>query len=118
MCIHAKFLLFEKGNDVRRRVPRVGRVSVAQAYAPSIPNTSSTRCGSRIPKSLLDLAYANRPHPIEECMISKTGIMLGSTRLLSKYNARAGGMNSHAPFTNPQTMPHAFNTASTPPSLL
>jgi hypothetical protein len=65
------------------------------------------------------LTKADRPRRFTPCSAYPNLRHVGFTRLLSKYITRACGGKFHAtPFAHTQTKHRAFNTASTPPSLL
>jgi hypothetical protein len=114
------FLLIYKPNP--RRVPRVAGVVDTSTY-PSFPYTAERqRHASQTAK--LDLAprQSQSPLPIYysvHCLPCSmwvfTRLFWVFTRLFSRNITRACGVNSHAPFTHPQTKPRALNTAYTPP---
>jgi hypothetical protein len=95
-----------------QRVPRVGRMWLAQAHAQALHRAPSTRCvpngqvGLRLSPKPIALAYLQRAQFIQTC------VMWVFTCLLSRYITRAFGVNF------PQTKPRALNTARTPPNQL
>jgi hypothetical protein len=110
MFTNSLFLLNYKPNS--RRVPRLGRVWLAQAHTTlfNVMHPKRLSWTSPLPK-------ANRPRLVAACNV-ETSVMWVFTRLLFKYITRACGVNFRALFTHPQTKPRQLNTAPTPPNPL
>jgi hypothetical protein len=110
------FLLIFDPNS--RRVPRVGRVWLAQAHTQTFQTPPSTSCvpngqvGPRPTPKPIALACLRRAMFIQTCA------MCVFARLLSKNITRACGVSFRVLFTHPQTKPRTLNTVPTPPNPL
>jgi hypothetical protein len=62
------------------------------------------------PSWTLPLTKANRPRLFTVCVAYSNLRNVGLYLLVSKYITRACGVNFHAPFTHPPTIPRALNT--------
>jgi hypothetical protein len=116
MFTKSSFLLIFEPNS--RRVPRVGRVWLAQAHTQAFQTTLSTCCAP-------NGQVGPRPSPkpialacLQRAVFTQTCAMCFSARLLSKNIYRASDVNFRALFTHPQTKPRALSTAPAPPNPL
>jgi hypothetical protein len=86
---------------------------VAQTHVRSIPIIPANVMHPKRRRWTSTLTIAIRSGPFIKHIVN---IVMLFTRLFSKYTTRATGVNFHAPFTRPRTIPHAYNTLFTPPT--
>jgi hypothetical protein len=118
MFTKSLFLLNYKPSS--QRVPRVGRVWLAQAHTQALKSPSTTRNVMRPkrPSWTSPLTKANRPHLFTAYNVYPDLRHAGLYLLAFPNITRSCGVNSCAPCTHPQTNLRAINTAPTPPNPL